>query len=391
MLRVILRHTHNALLVACILLLICSLERLCRYDFAQIQVASSAQPDGLQVDNFVFWGGIPAWEHHQYKYSNNPVSALGLFKAISSWTHARSSFSAEEYLNVPETVLPAGESIADLLKGNESQTPHGSSSPVIPVKGTKQKEPEDEGVLRSSTPGKPKIGFFLHLTDCDQQEVERWRSFWAEEQRVVDQPFLFAVVLAPKVIEECISQLESNLSATQIDHWSFQVFKSKEARMAFRRCHRPETFVTGTRVGGLDELIYYDASSIVKPNADLRAHMRQFLLGPNVVPSFRCTAQELQKPNYCNSNTMNNKIVVHDCLEFHYVPSLQHEGSAVSIKDQWAFIAIKEIVVDWVQSEIEEIIQPHPGVSCNVDTNNFSCRCFPSIFWLRRGSAFPIL
>lgn len=483
MLRIILRHTFNALLFACILLLLCSFERLCRYDFAQIQLYSSNGDDGtgttsastnqgedgedvLQVDHFVFWGGIPSWERSVE--ARNPVS-LGLFKfmsfssAKSAWTYSSSGSSnkrgsssssstsssknnkssatkapptssstekSEQDLALPTTTLPelllAEQRLQEQKLQGQQQQEHSeqTATPLVDanlqlrrqirhhkrlqksrtndettkaevktVASSSNEKKVDANKSPSSTsttatvtesqrdatpiekvaahddrdidsggqptattstftppPRLPEIGFILHLTSCDHEAIASWQTIWTSQ--IVDQPFLFHVLLAPTVHVSCRITLQQEFQERNGNGQNggdadpdsdtdsnivYQVSQTEHLALALQTCQDPEEWLLQLK---LQEALYYDASK-AKGRLRSSATMRRFSRTSAVTsipppqeqavttdtatastsatsstrPSvFQCTGGE-QKPAFCDTSVL-------DCPWFQYSPPI---------------------------------------------------------------------
>lgn len=310
MLRLILRHTHNALLVACILLLLCSFERLCRYDFNQIPRTSSPAnigEEGLQVDHFVFWGGIPAWERSLE--AKNPVS-VGLFKFMS-WANSNSN-----NLRVPTVVAPATEAEEAMLfttatplseantvlrrQIRHNKKKHGHSKEDGSRKSASGDTSQQDSSATASSP-QPKIGFLLHLPSCDREEIARWQKVWNEQ--ALDQPFHFQILLGSTVEESCVAALESELQDTK--NMIYQVTQNSHMAMGLQTCHH------GSLLEQLDEFLYYDVS---KATGRLRssASIRRYQRTPKMQSSFQCVGQQ-QRLAFCDETIL-------ECPWFQYAP-----------------------------------------------------------------------
>lgn len=281
-------------------------------------MASSIQPDGLQVDSFVFWGGRPAFESLQ-----TPLTSRW-FRIFSSWTVrkylARLQEKEEEYTNVPEiSALPLveGDRILrrQIRRNKRNQFENKSSNAP--------KRPEPREQLSASSTRKAKIGFHLHLTTCDKEEITKWINVWKEQ--AVDQTFLFTVLLSNLVEANCVSEMKSHFTMVKDSGMIFEVFQKDEMVFALHACKTPNKVLESS---GLDELIFYDAST-ARGQQRSSVPLRQVRISDSVASSFRCLG-EPQQPNYCSGYS------VIDCYDFQYV-SQEPKGSAEEIMEAKAF------------------------------------------------------
>lgn len=334
MLRLILRHTMNALLLACCLLLLCSFERLCRYDFGQIQLtAPTLLEEGLQVDHFVFWGGIPAWER-SYE-TKNPVG-VWLLK-VMEWAGA-----PRLQQHPSPVVVPADEDVpfaraTSLAEANvvikrqirHNKKNHRSSSSnsttkedIQELERRSESEHEEESrpaeraldqeisTATEATPitdsVDPKIGFVLHLPSCDREAIASWQKVWTEQ--ALDQPFLFHVLLGGTADEACAAALQGELKGVGDDAIDYQVTRNNHMALALQTCRTENDLLQQL---GLDELLYYDASKAVG-RIRSSAMVRRFQLQQSSSSSFVCSGGQ-QKPAFCDDAVL-------DCSWFQYAP-----------------------------------------------------------------------
>lgn len=361
MLRIILRNTHNALLFACTLLLLCSLERLWRYDFARgAETDEHAAAADLQVDHFV-----PAWESTRGEAKNNPVST-GLFKFMTFSSSSTAWAAARTFSSTPAPVLvvPKGQGRKDrvtaeststtLATEEETTTPTPlaatttteenlmlSASPKTleeskiilrrQIRQRKRSHPtttsryseeqlhlqgqgHDTSAQRKQQPPHPTIGFVLHLPSCDKGAVAKWQTVWHEQ--AIDQPFLFHVLLGSAVDKSCLVDLQSDLlvnnnnNNNNDDTILYQVSQNEQLALTLQTCQSPQTNVLPLLQ--LEQVLYYDAT---KAQGRLRssAVLRRFL-APSVRSSvFACTGGGQHKPVFCDDSVL-------ECPWFQYSP-----------------------------------------------------------------------
>lgn len=312
MLRVILRHTHNSLLFACILLLLCSFQRLCSYDFAQISTQANANlgEEGLQVDHFVFWGG--AWEGDKRKYSYNPVS-VG-FSKFMSWANRYKPPILVAAPTTPEDVenllINSATSLSQASLKMKRQIRHNKKMHDGSREDVAARDDGSESAAsakeKEAATSKPKIGFVLSLPSCDREAVVRWQKVWKEQ--ALDQPFLFQILLGSNVEESCAAALRAKLPNTE-DMIYYQIYRNDHMAMALQTCQNLNQ--VETTLEGLDEFLYYDASKAI---GRLRssATIRRFQKRP-LPSSFQCTTGEPRKPAFCEDTVL-------DCPWFQYSP-----------------------------------------------------------------------
>jgi hypothetical protein len=380
MLRIILRNTHNALLFACTLLLLCSLERLWRYDFARGETDQHPAV-GLQVDHFVFWGGVPAWE---FEAKNNPVSS-GLFKFMTfssnSWARTKtSSVATNTRTDRPgiHTEVQTAQSVRGKDEVTEStssfttaenlprQTTEESTAAIatatdatenLPLIATPKTLEESKIILRrqirqrkrshpattsrnsEQVPDKtqPRIGFVLHLPSCDRVAVAKWQSAWREQS--IDQPFLFQVLLGSPVDKSCLVDIQSDLLArnnnnnnNNNDPMIYQVSQNEHLALMLQTCQSPQNVLQSLQ---LEQALYYDAT---KATGRLRssAVIRRF--SAPAVSVFACTGGGQQKPAFCDDSVL-------ECPWFQYSPPTEGAAPAAGAADGPLFMTPKKLDV----------------------------------------------
>ena len=372
----ILRGTHNALLFACIFLLICSFERLSRYDFAQNQDTSSPPGDVEQLlpgaeqptsgeDHFVFWAGISAWERtveqglfHNRFLSNfwnsggilsDPIVSDGGGAATDMITSSLSN-KIFNYQDLVRTNAHASStpSLVEAKLALRRQMRH-SHKKKAPSNITQNKRPLQPTLERSDTPVKsavmnveapnklprtitsPTIGFILHLATCHRESIARWQTVWKEQLIVEQQPFLFHILMAPTVNETCVLELQSDLQQAN-ESIVYQVSQNKGMAVTLQTCQGQDDLLSTLQ---LEEVVYYDESKAqgrLRSSASMRLFRKHDVAAAAAgierqpsFSSFQCPGGG-QKPAFCDRSVM-------DCPWFQYTPRVSTLDNGGTSKD----------------------------------------------------------
>lgn len=367
----ILRGTHNALLFACIFLLVCSFERLSRYDFASLppgeeqhipiddnNKARGEQPTSGE-DHFVFWAGISSWERTVengifYNRLKSFIRSGSLGEEGSSGVAApdviTSSLSKKMILNYREMIGPAklrsaptsSSPLAEVKLALRRQIRHSQKVHQQRISSKETVQEDEPGSSPQSTlestknqPPNPAIGFILHLNTCNRTDIGHWQKVW--KQQKIDQAFLFFILMTPTVDDSCIEEVQSELRQQQAstrnvskdDHtgmFVYQVSRNQKVIKNLRSCGEKDDLLNTLK---LQEVLYHDGSKEgLRPETTSNTwhFQNNNTMHKQPVASFKCGVKENKKAARCENS-------VKACRSFQYAPRMSTNGTGASSGD----------------------------------------------------------
>jgi len=351
------------------LLLLVSFERLSRYDFAQIQETSPGEQQQGRNDKhsvvkreeassgedhfLTLWAGMSSssWERTiESGFFQNLIQFLRHITTTSSSTSKTPTSLSTKLLNYQGLMMssmkqpiidtttpltPLVELRRQRLRSIEKYYNDGHQ--VINVQKTKRSERLQTANLTTTSnttatttrkKKRPTIGFLLLLNTCDQHTTmlsHWWQEVWRNQ--IVDQPYLFHIVLTSSANRTCIQTLRTQFtSRSRDDDEELAIYRVTQdeqdaALVRAASCEHLSRETPLLNVISVRELLYCNGAT---SKLRLFQHKRyeQKAQAPSSLSSFHC-ASGGERPHKCEKETS----FALDCPWFQYVSRTTRIGN----------------------------------------------------------------